>query len=100
MFRIVLLISMLISAQYSMASKEFHPHYLAIFSGPGVEEKKDHDENTYGVGLEYEYRISEKIGLGVVYETLGKDTLRNEALVIPFSVHPGKGWRLLPGQET
>jgi hypothetical protein len=96
-FRIVLLISMLMSVQSSMASEAFHPHYLAIFAGPGVEEKKDHEENTYAVGLEYEYRINESIGLGVVYETLGKDTVRNEALVIPFSVHLGKGWRLFAG---
>ena len=97
MFRIVLLISMLFSIQHSMASEESHSHHLAIFAGPGTEEKKDHDEDTYAVGLEYEYRINEKIGVGVVYETLGKDTIRNEAVVFPFSVYPGKGWRLFAG---
>ena len=31
---------MLLSVQNSMASEDFHPHHLAIFVGPGTEEKK------------------------------------------------------------
>ena len=62
-------------------------HHLALFLGWGIEEKKDHDEDTFAMGLEYEYRFSDKWGIGAVYEQLGEDSIRNEVLVVPLSLH-------------
>ena len=95
--RIVLLFSTFFICQGVLASGDFPYHHLAIFAGPGVEEKKDHDENTYAIGLEYAYRFSEVFSIGAIYETLGKDTIRNQAVVIPLSIHPGGAWRLFAG---
>ena len=78
---------------------EGHPHHLALFLGGGQEEKRDGRENDKGfaAGLEYEYRFAEKWGVGGVFETLGGDTIREVSLVLPFSFHPGAGWRLFAG---
>ena len=97
MLRILLLLSIVLSGSSALASDGKHSHHLAIFAGPGIEEKKDHDEDTYAVGVEYGYRFTEWFGAGIVYETLGKDTVRNEAVVLPLSVYPGKGWRIFAG---
>lgn len=72
-------------------------HHLALFLGYGFEEKKNHDEDTFALGLEYEYRFSERWGIGAVYEQLGEDSVRNEVLVVPLSIHVGHGWRFFTG---
>ena len=99
--QIISFLTILFLCQEVTAESEIPYHHLAIFAGPGVEEKKDHDENTYAIGLEYEYRFTNLFGIGAVYETLGKDTVRNEALVFPLSIHPGGAWRVFigPGYE-
>jgi opacity protein-like surface antigen len=87
----------------SLASDNIPYHHLALFLGYGVEEKKDHDEDTSAVGLEYEYRFSDNWGVGAVYEQLGDDdTIRDEVVVIPVSLHLGHGWRFFagPGYES
>ena len=96
----VLLCSLLLSSSAS-AADGIPYHHLALFLGAGIEEKKDHDEDTFAVGLEYEYRFSNRWGIGGAYETLGEDSIRNHVLVLPISLHPGKGWRLFfgPGYE-
>ena len=95
-----LLISVLLPTS-AVAAEDFPYHHLALFLGLGVEEKKDHDEDTFAVGMEYEYRFSERWGVGGAYETLGDDSIRNHLLVLPVSLHPGAGWRLFfgPGYE-
>jgi len=72
-------------------------HHLALFLGFGVEEKKYHDEETFALGLEYEYRFSDNWGVGAVYEQLGEDSIRNEVFVVPVSLHLGHGWRIFTG---
>ena len=96
-----LLISTLVFSSASMAADDIPYHHLALFLGFGVEEKKNHDEDTLAVGLEYEYRFSERWGIGRVYEQLGEDSIRNEVIVLPVSLHVRHGWRFFggPGYE-
>lgn len=84
-------------APLSVASDAIPHHHLALFLGGGNEEKKDKDEKTWAVGLEYEYRFSERFGIGVAYEELGEDAVRNQAIVVPLSIHVGGHWRLFTG---
>lgn len=95
--RIALLMTILLCSQGARAAGDIPYHHLALFVGGGVEEKKDHDKNTWAVGLEYEYRFSDLWGVGAVFEKLGEDAIRNRALIVPFSFHPGRGWRLFTG---
>ena len=77
-------------------------HHLGLFAGAGAETKKGKpDENGFALGLEYELRFHHNWGVGAVFEALGKDTLRDAAVVVPVSLHPGGKWRLFagPGME-
>jgi opacity protein-like surface antigen len=65
--------------------------------GYAIERKREKDEETLAIGVEYGYRFSEKWGIGAVFETLGEDVIRDTALVAPVSFHPHAGWRLFAG---
>jgi Outer membrane protein beta-barrel domain len=99
--KIFVLFASIIFASTTHAAEDIPYHHLALFLGYGVEEKKSHDEDTFAVGLEYEYRYSERWGVGAVYETLGEDSIRNHAFVVPLSLHVGQAWRIFlgPGYE-
>ena len=78
------------------------PHsVVSLTVGYALERKRTEDHETLAIGIEYEYRFSEKWGIGGVFETLGEDTIRDVSLVLPVSFHPGAGWRLFagPGRE-
>jgi hypothetical protein len=93
----ILCFALLSFSHGSLAGGDIPYHHLALFLGFGVEDKKNHDENTQAAGLEYEYRFSDNWGVGAVYEQLGEDAIRNEVLVIPVSLHIGHGWRFFAG---
>ncbi len=78
---------------------ESHPHHFALFLGAGLETDREGEEEDKGlaVGLEYEYRLSERWGIGGVFETLGGTTTREVSVIMPVSLHPGGGWRLFAG---
>ncbi|WP_299393845.1 hypothetical protein [uncultured Gelidibacter sp.] len=67
-------------------------HHLAVLNGATT--NFTHKSTAYTVGLDYEYRISEVIGLGLLAELILGDA--NEVLVgIPVFVHPYKGLKLI-----
>lgn len=72
-------------------------HWVAGVVGYALERKREKDEETQAIGVEYGYRFSEKWGIGVVFETLGEDVVRDTALVAPVSLYPHAGWRLFAG---
>ena len=97
MKKLLFMSAALLSLSLPTQAGEIPYHHLALFLGFGIEEKKDHDEDTHAVGVEYEYRFSQNWGVGAVYEQLGEDSIRNEVLVVPFSLHLGHGWRIFTG---
>jgi hypothetical protein len=72
-------------------------HHIAVSLGNTHTEE---DEDAFTVGVDYEYRLSSLIGVGVLgeYATGGLDTW---VVGVPFALHPGAGWRLvaMPGME-
>lgn len=93
-----------VTAHGAGPGEEFAPHHhVAGFLGAGLETKRDGREKEIGIalGLEYEYRFDPRWGVGGIFEALGKDTLRDVVVVVPFSFHPGGPWRVFfgPGYE-
>ena len=69
-----------------------HPHHLAGVVGVASHESRD----GRFLGLEYEYRLNEKWGIGGYYEQTF-DGFDLEALGLMATYHPGQNWRLLGG---
>ncbi len=62
-----------------------HKHHLAIFNGATT--NFDHESTGYSLGVDYEYRISDLIGTGLIAEYVF--TGEGEAIVgIPLFLHP------------
>ena len=74
------------------SAHEYHQHHLAVVGG--FARHHGHDANF--LGLEYEYRLSDKWGIGGYYEQTfnGFDL---EALGLIGTYHPGGGWKLMGG---
>lgn len=74
----------------------FPGHVLGVFIGDAFEERRD----GVTLGLEYEYRPSERFGVGVIAEHVSGD-LDVNVFVVPFALHHGP-WKLYtgPGLET
>ena len=73
-------------------------HHLALVIGAVTESKEGHeDEHGLAVGLEYEFRFRERWGVGVAVERLSGDHLRETVVVLPVSLHPSGGLRLMAG---
>ena len=74
-----------------------HHNMLEIFLGNTNE---DRDENGFTVGLVYERRFSELLGIGGFYEYAAGD-FDKWSIGIPLFIHPHEGWRfaLAPGLE-
>lgn len=88
------------SAWAAGPGEAFSPHHhVAGFLGGGVETKADGREKEIGIalGVQYEYRFSQKWGVEGLVEFLGKDTLRDAIVAVPAVFHPADGWRLFAG---
>lgn len=73
-------------------------HHLALLAGLGAETKRDTpDKNGFAIGIEYELRFRKNWGVGVAFEYLGQDTIRDAAVVVPVSLHPVGKWRVFAG---
>ena len=74
-----------------------HKH-IALFLGTG-EESSDasHWHPADAVGIEFEYRLSNSMGIGVVIEDLNVDNRGNTVIIAPFSYHFGSGFRAFAG---
>ena len=68
----------------------YHRHHVGLLVGNTHE---DH-EDTFTVGLDYEYRFSQYIGIGLLIEYVGEDAREGVGLV-PLFIHPYKGLRFI-----
>jgi len=75
----------------------YHPNHIALFFGVTDEEGHDLEFTT---GFDYERRLSQHWGVGVLIDHAGGD-LRNSVLGVPVFWHPGGRWKLFaaPGVE-
>ena len=69
---------------------------VSLFGG----NTKDGSENGASIGLEYEYQINPRFGIGVLGEYASGD-FDSWVIGIPVFIHPHAGWffRLAPGLE-
>jgi hypothetical protein len=74
----------------------YHPNEVGFFTG--VTNEKGHDAE-FSIGFEYERRLSQRWGIGGLFEYT--DGLRNRIFAVPVYWHPGGGWKLIaaPGVE-
>jgi hypothetical protein len=97
------------------AEHEFHRHHFSVFLGVtdgeieteaavGVESEGGsvvfEDQRAFTVGLDYEYRLNRRWGIGALIDYAGKD-FRSWVAGVPIVLHPGGAWKLLvaPGLE-
>jgi len=96
--------SQLFAAEHTHATHENSAHHhlnmLEVFLGNTYEDSKHGDENGFTVGLVYERRFSELLGIGGFYEYAAGD-FDKWSIGIPLFIHPHEGWRfaLAPGLE-
>ena len=81
-------------------SAHHHPNMLEVFLGNTYEDSKHGDENGFTVGLVYERRYSDLLGIGGFYEYVAGD-FDKWSIGVPLFIHPHEGWRfvLAPGLE-
>ena len=81
-------------------STHHHPNMLEAFLGNTYEDSEHGDENGFTVGLVYERRLSELLGIGGFYEYAAGD-FDKWSIGVPLFIHPHEGWRfvLAPGLE-
>ena len=98
------------------AENGFHRHHLSVFLGvtDGEGESADHhqaasahgeelnvfDERAGTVGLDYEYRLKQRWGVGALIDYAGGD-LETWVFGFPIVLHPAGQWKFLvaPGVE-
>ena len=68
----------------------YHRHHIGLLLGNTHEEHED----TFTVGLDYEYRFCQYLGIGVLGEYLGED-FREGVFLVPLFIHPYKGLRFI-----
>ena len=73
----------------------YHRHHIGLFLGSVREEGED----TFTVGLDYEYRFSPYFGIGILGEYTGKD-YREGVVLVPLFIHPYKGFRFIAAPGT
>ena len=79
------------------AAHDFHPNLLALFVGVTHEGR---NENGLALGIEYERRLNESFGVGVLAEHSFGD-LDFWVYAVPFAYHTGR-WKfyIAPGVES
>ena len=78
------------------ATHDFHPNLLALFVGVT---REGSNENGLALGIEFERRLSESFGVGVIAEHTFGD-LDFWVYAVPFAYHTGR-WKfyIAPGVE-
>ncbi|MBT8367860.1 MAG: hypothetical protein KJP23_24465 [Deltaproteobacteria bacterium] len=66
----------------------YHRNHVGLFLGNTHEEGEDE----FTIGLDYEYRFSQYVGIGVLLEYVGEDD-REGVGMVPLFLHPYKGFR-------
>lgn len=70
------------------AAHSFHRHHAALFIG---NTQNDGSEHGLSVGMEYEYRINQWLGLGGLVEYAAGD-FEHLLIAIPLFIHPYEDW--------
>jgi hypothetical protein len=89
---------------------EFHRHHFSVFLGVTYfEEEKETEEGghqtettgTFTLGVDYEYRLNRRWGVGALADYAGAD-FRAFIVGVPIFLHVGQNWRLIvaPGLEN
>ena len=68
----------------------YHINHIGLFLGNTHEE----GENEFTIGLDYEYRFSQYVGIGLLGEYVGKPE-REGVILVPLFIHPYKGFRFI-----
>jgi hypothetical protein len=84
------------SAEEGGHSAAGHKH-IALFAGAGSEETPTKSHEAKALGLEFEYRLSDRWGIGATLESLDVHHRGNVVVVVPFSYHFGGGFRAFAG---
>jgi hypothetical protein len=73
-----------------------HPHHVGLFLG----NTQDGEKHGFSVGLDYEYRLHDLVGIGALGEYAGGD-FDHWVFGVPVLLHPYKGLvlKLTPGVE-
>ena len=66
----------------------YHRNHVGLFLGSTHEEGEDE----FTIGLDYEYRFSQYVGIGVLLEYVGEDD-REGVGMVPLFLHPYRGFR-------
>lgn len=78
------------------AAHSFHRHHAALFIG---NTQNDGSEHGLSVGMEYEYRINQWLGLGGVLEYAAGD-FEHLLIAVPLFIHPYEDWLFSVGAGT
>ena len=76
----------------------FHKHHASLIVGGVVDEHGENDLSA-GIGVDYEYRFNQWLGLGGLAEYAGGD-FEHVLLGIPLFIHPYENWRLAVAAAT
>jgi hypothetical protein len=81
-------------------TEQYHPNMVELFLGNTYEDSHRESEDGFTIGLTYERRFSDLLGLGGFYEYAAGD-FNKWSIGVPLFIHPYKGWRfdLAPGLE-
>lgn len=74
--------------EHEGAAHSFHRHHAALFIG---NTQNDGSEHGLSVGMEYEYRINQWLGLGGLVEYAAGD-FEHLLIAIPLFIHPYEDW--------
>lgn len=71
----------------------FHKHHIAVFNGGAT--NFEHHISAYAMGIDYEYRFMELLGVGLTGEYLFLEGDEGESIfALPIYIHPLKGLKL------
>ncbi len=81
------------TAQAADEHGEKHKHIVGVFTGVTND---THDETNYTLGVEYEYKASDQLGVGVVYEHTPEahDQEGVSVYLAALYIHPYAGFRI------
>jgi len=87
-------------AEHKEAHHSYRGNMIELFLGSTYEDGKHGAEHGFSVGVAYERRLSEFLGLGGFYEYAAGD-FDKWSIGVPLFIHPHEGWRfaLAPGLE-
>jgi len=86
--------------EHEEARHSYHRNMIELFLGDTYENGDHGAEHGFSVGIAYERRLSEFLGLGGFYKYAAGD-FDKWSIGVPLFIHPYEGWRfaLAPGLE-